>query len=105
MELNLSVEETKYFGGQNGDIVAALRANGYQVVAPALGPLSSNWERCCELFAILTGQEVDYGIDRARRFGHSRFGKDYTGNPLVPGFFFGDTKINMIGHSMVRFVK
>jgi triacylglycerol lipase len=80
-----------------------LRANGFKVVAPAMGPLSSNWERCCELFAQLTGQRVDYGISRAERFKHSRFGKDYTGKALVPEFFFGNTKIKAISHSMVRF--
>ncbi|KAJ3106364.1 hypothetical protein HK100_003737 [Physocladia obscura] len=89
-----------YWGGASQNVLAELRTAGHFVVAPAMGPLSSNWERACEAYAQITGSATDYGIARSSRFGHSRFGKVHSA-PLVPGFM--DTplsKINLVGHSM-----
>ncbi|KAJ3239588.1 hypothetical protein HDU78_002767 [Chytriomyces hyalinus] len=99
-----------YFGGACQNIVSDLREQGHTVVAPNLGPLSSNWERACEAFAQLVGAQTDYGIARSNRFRHNRYGLDYSGTALLPGFasnFYGDTaesgrieKINLVGHSL-----
>ncbi|KAJ3316202.1 hypothetical protein HDU76_001991 [Blyttiomyces sp. JEL0837] len=92
----------KYWGGVTSDIVGVLRNKGYTVVAPHMGPVSSNWERACEAYAQIAGTVVDYGVARAAKFGHARFGEDYTkAGPLVPGFMSTpNSKINLIGHSM-----
>jgi triacylglycerol lipase len=67
-----------------------------------MGPFSSNHERACEAYAQLTGTRVDYGLARSRRFGHDRYGKDYTSaGPLIPGFGTDPTvKVHLIGLSM-----
>ncbi|KAJ3139115.1 hypothetical protein HK100_011880 [Physocladia obscura] len=90
-----------YWGGLTQNILAELREQGYTVSAPAVGPLSSNWERACEVYAQITGTLTDYGIARSTEFGHLRFGEDHTGNALVPGFMkTTSSKINLVGHSM-----
>ncbi|KAJ3415497.1 hypothetical protein HDV05_004699 [Chytridiales sp. JEL 0842] len=90
----------KYWGLYS-NVVGDLRDMGYQVHVPAMGPVSSNWERACELYAQLVGARVDYGIARANKFGHSRYGQDFTGKALVPGFMSTPTsRIHLIGHSM-----
>ncbi|KAJ3093681.1 hypothetical protein HK100_006489 [Physocladia obscura] len=90
-----------YWGGITQNILAELRDKGYAVSAPAVGPLSSNWERACEAYAQITGTLTDYGIARSTAFGHLRFGEDHTGNALVPGFMeTTSSKINLVGHSM-----
>ncbi|KAJ3106120.1 hypothetical protein HDU97_006937 [Phlyctochytrium planicorne] len=90
-----------YWGGFTSDLVGRLRDSGYTVHVPAMGPASSNWERACELYAQITGARVDYGIARSKRFGHARFGNDYTGRGLFPEFAKSPSnKIHMIGHSM-----
>jgi hypothetical protein len=33
---------------------------GYTVLTPTIGPISSNWDRACELYAYLKGGIVDY---------------------------------------------
>ncbi|KAJ3108437.1 hypothetical protein HDU97_001144 [Phlyctochytrium planicorne] len=91
----------KYWGGLTSDIVGRLRDAGYKVHVPAMGPASSNWERACELYAQITGTRVDYGIARSKKFGHARFGNDYTGRGLYPDFAKApNNKIHLIGHSM-----
>ncbi|KAJ3008262.1 UNVERIFIED_CONTAM: hypothetical protein HDU68_003172 [Siphonaria sp. JEL0065] len=92
-----------YWGGATQNILTTLRSNGYTVSAPGVGPLSSNWERACEVYAQIAGVVTDYGIARAHQFGHYRFGKAYSANQaLVPGFMqaTSKTKINIVGHSM-----
>ncbi|KAJ3118478.1 hypothetical protein HDU96_001297 [Phlyctochytrium bullatum] len=91
----------KYWGGLNSDIVGDLRSKGYTVHQPAVGPASSNWERACELYAQITGSRVDYGVARSSKFGHERFGRNYTGKALYKAWGTGpDKKVHLIGHSM-----
>ncbi|KAJ3118479.1 hypothetical protein HDU96_001298 [Phlyctochytrium bullatum] len=91
----------RYWGGLTSDIVGDLRSQGYTVHQPAMGPTSSNWERACELYAQIKGERVDYGIARARRFGHARFGNDYRGKALYRDWATApDKKVHLIGHSM-----
>ncbi|KAJ3223069.1 hypothetical protein HDU81_009442 [Chytriomyces hyalinus] len=96
-----------YWGGITQNLLDVLRNQGYTVLAPNVGPLSSNWERACETFAQLTGTKTDYGVDRSTRFQHARFGEDHSGNALLPSFaanFASSSspvvKINLVGHSL-----
>ena len=98
-----------YFNGLGGDTYTA-----------TVGPLSSCWDRCCELFAQLTGTKTDYGQAHCNRVlaefedvgctcGHERYGRDYTGSPLFEGWGpiykngkvtgWYDNKLNLVGHS------
>src|ERR1700722_11954527 len=43
-----------YWGGVE-DIPKLLLSKGYTVVVSSIAPLSSNWERACELYRQLTG--------------------------------------------------
>ncbi|KAI9345185.1 Alpha/Beta hydrolase protein [Zopfochytrium polystomum] len=91
-----------YWGGITTNILDVLRDKGYEVYAPSMGPVSSNWERACEAYAQLVGARVDYGLARAARFNHSRFGRDFSQSaPLVPSWTrCADCKIHLVGHSM-----
>ena len=50
-----------YWGAETGSLVEYLTSEGYEVYAPSIGPVSSAWDRACELYAQLTGTVVDYG--------------------------------------------
>ena len=86
-----------YWGLASGDVLRFLNEGGYECCAASVGPISSAWDRACELYAQRTGTTVDYRAAHARRFGHDRFGVTYP-EPLVPGWG-ADRKINLIGHS------
>ncbi|HZK83755.1 MAG TPA: lipase [Desulfosporosinus sp.] len=87
----------KYFGG-TADIQDNLNKNGYQTFTAGVGPLSSNWDRACELYAMIKGGVVDYGAAHAAKYGHARFG-----NNFGSGYYsqWDDTnKVHLVGHSM-----
>lgn len=110
-----------YWGMTSGDMMDYLGDLGYDVVNASVGPLSSCWDRCCELFAQLTGTKTDYGAAHSAAceesfanedndLKHDRYGRDYTGaaicsgwgpiydeNGKVTGWY--DNKLNLIGHS------
>ena len=86
-----------YWGLASGDVLRFLNESGYECCAASVGPISSAWDRACELTAPPTGTTVDSAGAHARRFGHDRFGVTYP-EPLVPGWG-ADRKINLIGHS------
>lgn len=90
----------KYWGGTTGDLAKYLNDNGYEVYTPSVGPVSSTWDRCCELFAILTGTTVDYGEVHSKEHNHERFGRTYS-KPMIDGWFTDNSKmkINLVGHS------
>ena len=93
----------KYWGGLH-DIEADLSDHYYETYTAAAGPVSSNWDRACELYAMLKGGQVDYGEVHASRYQHQRYGRTYEG--LIPGW--GDlnaasgriTKVHLVGHSL-----
>ncbi|MBQ6466476.1 MAG: hypothetical protein IJJ61_00885 [Clostridia bacterium] len=92
-----------YWGATTGDLIKYLHSEGYECYSASVGPVSSVWDRVCELYAQLTGTTVDYGVLHSRKFNHKRFGREYDA-PLVPGFGEKDSsgnikKINLIGHS------
>lgn len=95
-------EVVSYWGATTGSLPQYLREKGYTVCVPTVGPYSSTWDRTCELYAQLTGTQVDYGAAHSQAHGHERFGKTYT-EPMVPdwGEEHGGqrVRINLIGHS------
>ncbi|SHG41589.1 triacylglycerol lipase [Thermosyntropha lipolytica DSM 11003] len=93
----------KYWGGVY-DIQEYLKSRGYEVYTVSIGPVSSNWDRACELYAQLVGGTVDYGAAHAAKYGHKRYGRTYPG--LIPDLGKIDPKtgemkkVHLIGHSM-----
>ncbi|MBO8158184.1 lipase [Thermosyntropha sp.] len=93
----------KYWGGLY-DIQEYLKAHGYEVHTAAVGPVSSNWDRACELYAQLVGGTVDYGAAHAAKYGHARYGRTY--KAFIPDLGKVDPetgeikKVHLIGHSM-----
>ena len=86
-----------YWGMTTGSLTDYLSAKGYETYAASVGPLSSAWDRACELYAQLTGTTVDYGAAHAAEYGHARYGVTYD-KPLFEGWS-ADKKINLVGHS------
>ena len=74
-----------------------MTSKGYESYAASVGPLSSAWDRACELYAQLTGTTVDYGAAHAAEYGHARYGATYD-KPLFAGWS-ASKKINLVGHS------
>ena len=65
-----------------------MRDRGHTVHYASVGPVSSNYDRACELYAQIKGTRVDYGQVHSQRYGHARYGKDYTGRGLYPSCEF-----------------
>lgn len=96
-------DTVQYWGATSINLVEYLNKQGYEVHAPSVGPVSSTWDRACELYAQLTGTTVDYGEAHSKAHNHERFGRTYT-EPLVAQW--GEringgqrVKINLVGHS------
>ena len=92
-----------YWGSTSGDLAGLLRNEGFEVYTPSIGPVSSAWDRACELYAQLTGTRVDYGEAHSKEHNHERYGRTYA-TPVVENWgqeLNGGQikKINLIGHS------
>ena len=87
-----------YWGMRNGDLMRYLRKKGYDSYAASVSPGGSAWDRTCELYAQIAGTVTDYGKVHSEKNGHQRFGRDYSGQPLIPSWN-GDTRLVLIGHS------
>ena len=85
--------------GSETDIIKILNDNGIEAYAPAVGPLSSAWDRACELYAQLTGTVVDYGEAHSTAHGHERYGFSYEGKATMGEPWDLEDKINLVGHS------
>ena len=85
------------YWGLSTDLMPYMTSKGYESYAASVGPLSSAWDRACELYAQLTGTTVDYGAAHAAEYGHARYGATYD-KPLFEGWS-ADKKINLVGHS------
>ncbi len=85
------------YWGLTSDLMPYLTGKGYESYAASVGPLSSAWDRACELYAQLTGTTVDYGAAHAAEYDHARYGVTYD-KPLFEGWS-ADKKINLVGHS------
>lgn len=90
-----------YWGGglwlSDNDLIKILNEQGIEAYAPAVGPLSSAWDRACELYAQLVGGTVDYGEAHAKAHGHDRYG--FTYEPIMGESWNLKDKINLVGHS------
>ncbi len=98
--INASVQ---YWGATAGDLETFLEEEGFSVYTPSVGPMSSAWDRACELYAQLTGTTVDYGEAHSKTHNHARFGRNYE-TPIVENWgaeINGGqlVKINLVGHS------
>lgn len=86
-----------YWGMLAGDLTTYLKGEGFEVYNPGVGPVSSVWDRACELYAQLVGGTVDYGKAHSEKYGHKRFGRTYS-KPVFDGWS-KEKKINLVGHS------
>ena len=78
------------------DYLQIVRDRGHKVYYATVGPVSSNWDRACELFAQIKGGSVDYGKNHSETHRH-----DQRGNQNFPGFYpewDGNNKIHLVGH-------
>ena len=87
-----------YWGMRGGDLMAYLKEKGYDCYAASVSPVTSAWDRACELYAQLSGTRVDYGEAHSREMRHERFGRDFSDNPLLPDWD-DTTRLVLIGHS------
>ncbi len=87
-----------YWGMRNGDLIAFLREKGFACGAASVAPKGSAWDRACELYAQLAGIRVDYGEAHSRAFHHERYGRDFSGRPLIPDRN-DETRLVLLGHS------
>ena len=86
-----------YWGASTGDLMAFLKNEGYETYSVSVGPVSSAWDRACEMYARLMGTTVDYGKAHAEKYNHRRFGRTYD-EPLFEGLS-PEKKIHLVGHS------
>ena len=92
-----------YWGATTGNLMTYLQGEGYECYSASVGPVSSAWDRACELYAQLTGTTVDYGAAHSAAHNHKRFGRTYD-KPLFDGWGKAGSdgtikKIHLIGHS------
>lgn len=96
-------EDIPYWGATSCDLIKNISDEGHECYAASVGPISSNWDRACELYAQLMGTTVDYGEAHAKEHGHARYGRTYK-KPMFEGWGQVDengliNKVNLIGHS------
>lgn len=87
-----------YWGMDTGSLMKYLNKQGFDVHDASVAPQGSAWDRVCELYAQLTGQVTDYGLEHSTRCGHPRYGKDFSKQPLIKEWD-SQHKINLLGHS------
>jgi len=86
-----------HWGMLAGSVRKDLNRRGYETYAASMGPVSSAWDRACELYAHLTGDRVDYGEAHAKEHGHDRYGETYRRALLKD--WSADNPIALLGHS------
>ncbi len=92
-----------YYWGGKESLIQKLTEKGYTVYSPSIGPVSSNWDRACELYTYIVGGTVDYGESHSKKYGHERYGRSYPGvyKQIGTKDSSGNVqKIHLIGHSM-----
>lgn len=87
-----------YWGMRGGDLIAFLQGKGFDCHAASVAPTGSAWDRACELYAQLAGTRTDYGEAHSRAYHHERYGRDFSGCPLIPARDDG-TRLVLLGHS------
>lgn len=96
-------QDLQYWGATSCNLIKNISEEGYECYDASVGPLSSNWDRACELYAQLTGTKVDYGEAHSEKCNHSRYGRTYD-EPMIENWGEKDengliNKINLLGHS------
>jgi triacylglycerol lipase len=71
---------------------------GFTVHESSCGPVSSFYDRACEVAAQIKGAPIDYGAEHSAAEGHSQFSEDYTDKGFVPDWSENNPVI-IIGHS------
>ncbi|WP_409068366.1 esterase/lipase family protein [Clostridium sp. FAM 1755] len=92
-----------YYWGGKESLTQKLTDKGYTVYSPSIGPVSSNWDRACELYTYIVGGTVDYGESHSKKYGHARYGRSYPGvyNQIGTKDSSGNIrKVHLMGHSM-----
>lgn len=93
-----------YWGGET-DLLDELRRRGHDVREASVSPVGSNWDRACELYAIIKGGAVDYGRAHSVAAGHL----PATPKKVFAGLYpeWGErradgsvNKVHLVGHSM-----
>ena len=97
-EYDKGYDTLPYWGALTGNMVKSFNESGYTAAAASVDPVGSAWDRACELYAQLTGSIVDYGAAHSKKYGHDRYGEDYTGKALIEEWD-ASNKINIINHS------
>lgn len=97
-EYNEANESFAYWGMSTSDEIETFNKSGYVAAAADVDPVGSAWDRACELYAQLTGTRVDYGKAHSEKYGHERYGEDYTGRALIEKWD-SKNKINIVSHS------
>lgn len=92
-----------YWGATSCHLIDNIKEEGYECYEASVGPVSSNWDRACELYAQLTGTRVDYGEAHSKQHNHLRYGRTYD-EPVIENWGGTDAsgsinKVNLIGHS------
>ncbi len=87
-----------YWGMRGGDLTVWLRQRGCACYAASVAPKGSAWDRACELYAQLSGTKTDYGAAHSREMKHPRFGRDFSGCPLIPEWN-DRLRLVLLGHS------
>lgn len=87
-----------YWGMFGGDLMGYLNNKGFNCYAASVAPSDSAWDRACELYAQLTGTKTDYGKAHSEKYGHERYGENFTGKALISEWD-SENKINLLGHS------
>jgi len=92
------MNDFNYWGGWT-DLAQYLRNQGHEVYVADIGPISSNWDRACELYAFIKGGDVDYGKAHSDTFDHIQKPSTRTYPGVVENW--GEiNKVHLIGHSM-----
>lgn len=87
-----------YFGGLLiGNLKKELAKEGVPTLEVKISPLSSAWDRACEVYAYLVGGTVDYGAAHAKKYGHERYGRTFPG---VYKKWSNKNPVNLLGHSL-----
>lgn len=97
-QYNEADEYLPYWGLSTGNDIKTFNQSGFTAADADVDPVGSAWDRACELYAQLTGTVVDYGKAHSEKYGHERYGEDYTGRALIDKWD-SENKINIVSHS------
>ncbi|MBF0225436.1 MAG: hypothetical protein HQK76_08290 [Desulfobacterales bacterium] len=53
----------RYWGGLSGDLESEMNNRGFEIFTASVGPITSAWDRACELYSEITGYNVDGKVD------------------------------------------